>query len=65
MHRGKPPGTMYFDVPYSNRLITHCLDQWRIYIEAKEAVLGAPGLKGPPNLQQKKWLRNNYNTERV
>jgi len=24
--------------------------QWRIYIEDKEAVLGAPGLKGPPNL---------------
>jgi len=27
--------------------------QWRIYIEAKEAVLGAPSLKGPPKFIKK------------
>jgi len=27
--------------------------QWRSYIDAKEATLGAPELKGPPNLYKK------------
>jgi len=31
-------------------LIDGSHSQWRIYIEATEAVLGAPGLKGPPKL---------------
>jgi len=30
--------------------IFSCVDQCWIYMEAKEAVLGGPGLKGPPNL---------------
>jgi len=40
--------------------------QWRIYIEAKEAVLGAPGLKGPPQIYKikQKWLQNNDTAER-
>jgi len=28
--------------------------QWQIYIEAKEAVLGGPGLKRPPKFINKK-----------
>jgi len=39
-------------------------DQWRIYIEAKETVLGGPWIQGPPNLFLK-WLWNNDNAEQV
>jgi len=41
------------------------LSQWRIYIEAKEAVLGGPWTQGAPKFTIKKWLRNNDNAERV
>jgi len=40
--------------------------QWRIYIEAKEAVLGGHQTQGAPKfIINKKWLRNNNNSERV
>jgi len=38
--------------------------QWRIYIEAKEAVLGVPRTQRDPQIYKKK-LRNNDNMERL
>jgi len=38
---------------------------WRIYIEAKEAMLGGPLTQGAPQINKiNKWLRNNDNAER-
>jgi len=40
--------------------------QWRIYIEAKEAVLGGPRTQGAPKfIKEIKWLQNNDTAERV
>jgi len=36
-------------------LACNAAHQWRIYIEAKEAVLESPGLKGPP-----KFIKINF-----
>jgi len=35
--------------------IVHGHRQWQIYMEAKEAVLGGPRLKGPPKFKKNGW----------